>query len=487
MATSPSSASPARAGGPFAAVTPEHRRALVEHLGPDAVRWDDDARERYGRDETEDLWLPPDLVVLPRSRDDVMRVMALAHRARLPVTPRGAGTGLSGGALPARGGIALALERLDRIRDIDLRNLTVEAETGVRLGALQAAVAAHGLAYPPDPGSRDTCQLGGTLAENSAGPRSCKYGTTRQWVLGLEAVLADGTPIDLGGGNRKDVAGYDLTQLLIGSEGTLAVLTAAVLRLIPRPRAAITLLLPFPALDVAAAAVEMLFRRGCDPSACELLDDASIACVRDWTDLPPALDGHRALLLVELDGDDPDALLTRATQVDALAQALGGGETIAAVDAADQRRLWRIRSLVGKAVKARSVYKEADAVVPRPRLADLVRSARRVAEAHDLQAVCYGHAGDGNLHVNLLRGDLDDAQWSQRRDAAEAALFADVLALGGSITGEHGVGLTQRRFLADRIGGDGLDLMRAIKRAFDPRGILNPDKIFPDAAADENP
>lgn len=455
-----------------------HLERLTEILGPDGLRCDEVSRDRYGRDETESLCFLPAAAALPVDVAQVQAVLALAHAERLPIVPRGAGTGLSGGALPAAGGIVLSLERLTRVRAIDRENLTVDAETGVVVADLQTRVEELGLFYPPDPASRESCLLGGNLAEDSAGPRSCKYGTTRKWVLGLEAVLADGTLLATGGRNRKDVAGYDLTQLLIGSEGTLAVLTAATLRLIGKPRASLTMILPFAELEGAAGAVAAIFRAGFSPAACELVEEGALQAVSELTPLPGSLVGQAAMLLVELDGDDDEALLVEAAGIEELAISLGGRDALVAQDSADQHRLWAIRRRVGEAVKHRSVYKECDTVVPRAALAPLVRAARRAAARQGIRAICYGHAGDGNLHVNLLQGDLPESHWEARRDAAEAELFAAVLELGGSITGEHGVGWTQRRYLPQRHAPVAIDLMRAIKRSFDPRGILNPGKIF---------
>jgi glycolate oxidase len=373
----------------------------------------------------------------------------------------------------------LSLERLDRIRVVDPRDLVAEAEAGVVTATLQRRVEELGLFYPPDPASRESCTLGGNIAEDSAGPRSAKYGTTRRWVLGLEAVLATGERITTGSRCRKDASGYDLTQLLVGSEGTLAVVTAATLRLVARPAATLTAILPFPRLEIAATAVERIFAAGIDPAACELMEAAALDAVARVEPLPSELAGKAGLLLVELDGDDPDALLARAARLEALARELGGGEALVADDAAGQRRLWQVRRRVGEAVKHLSTYKEADTVVPRSRLVELIGAARAAAARQGLVAVIYGHAGDGNLHVNLLRGDLTESEWVRRRDAAEEELFRSVVALGGRITGEHGVGWTQRRYLPLVFGDRELELLRALKRAFDPRGILNPGKIFP--------
>jgi glycolate oxidase len=477
---------PASAAGPrtAAARLAEPLRAL---LGADAVLTAGDAMARFGRDETEALFYAPEIVALPGTTEQVSAVLALASAARVPVTPRGAGTGLSGGALPVAGGLVLGLERLRRIRAIDRRNLSVEAEAGVVLGELQAAVEEVGLFYPPDPASRDSCLLGGTLAEDSAGPRSCKHGPTRRWVMGLEAVLMDGSIFRTGGANRKDATGYNLTQLLVGSEGTLAVITAATLRLIARPHATLTLLVPFAELEQAAAAVEAIFRDGHDPLACEMLEEAALAAVARVTPIPRELGGKRALLLLELDGETTDELLASAAALAETTSAAGGDEPLVATEAAEQRRLWAVRRRVGEAVKQQSLYKECDTVVPRSALADAVRAARAAAAAHGLEAICYGHAGDGNLHVNLLRGDLPSELWEARRDAAEEALFRAVVALGGKITGEHGVGLVQRRYLPLAVDAPGVELMRRVKRSFDPLGLLNPGKIFPEAGPDDGP
>ncbi len=454
--------------------------ALAAQLGPGSFTTTDEARERCARDETEDLRFLPDAVALPASTAEVQTILRFAHEHRIAVTPRGAGTGLSGGALPVAGGIVLSLERMNRIREIDRRNLVAVAEAGVVTADLQRAVEAVGLFYPPDPSSRESCQLGGNIAEDAAGPRSAKYGTTRRYVLGLEAVLADGSRLSTGGKNRKDATGYNLTQLLVGSEGTLAVITAATLRLLARPAATLTMILPFPALEAAAAAVERIFSAGFDPSACEIAERAALAAVGEIEPLPRELAGAEAMLLLELDGPDPEALLTAAAGIDTLARELGAQPALVADDPAGQRRLWQIRRRIGEAVKQRSVYKEADTVVPRAALADLVKAARAAAARQGLTAICYGHAGDGNLHVNLLRGELPAELWSARRDRAEEELFRAVVALGGKISGEHGIGLVQRRLLALALPPAEIAAMRALKAALDPRGILNPGKIFPE-------
>ncbi len=432
--------------------------------------------EAYSRDETEALHYEPQVVARPIATADVSAILAWASRHRVPVTPQGARTGLSGGALPVFGGVALSLERLDRIRRLDLADQIVEVEAGVVTGQLQARVREEGLYYPPDPASRDTCQIGGNIAEDAAGPHSCKYGTTRRYVLGLEAVLPDGSVIRTGGANRKDVSGYSLTQLLVGSEGTLAVVTAATLRLIGYPAARLTLGLAFESLERGAQAVLEVFESGVEPAACELLEARALELVHASSPLPEALRDARSFVLLELDGPSRELLLDSALR---LARRFEPIVPLVAADERDRQRLWEIRSKIGSAVKHYSTYKEIDAVVPRSSLAALVRAARRAADAAGLECVCYGHAGDGNLHVNLLRGRLEEDEWNDRRDRAEDELIEEVLRLGGAVAGEHGIGWTQRRHLRRAFSPAALDLMVRLKKAFDPLGILNPGKVLP--------
>ena len=464
----------------FSPLSSKNLTHLRHLLGDTAVLTDPVALNAYGIDETEELDFRPEAVVLPKTTDQVAAVLKLAAQSGIPVTPRGGGTGLSGGALPVFGGLSLSLERMDRIRFLDKINLTIEVEAGLVTGNLKRTVEEEGLFYPPDPASHDSCQIGGNIAEDAAGPRSCKYGTTRNWVLGLEAVLPDGTVIRTGSATRKDAAGYNLTQLLVGSEGTLAVVTSALLRLMNLPRFRLTLAAPFSTLQAAARAVSQLFVAGIDPASCELMEARALELVSSLTPIPNQLANAAAVLLLELDGDDKEALLERAARASGTFDKLEGVEVIVAQEAGDQRQLWEIREKIAIAVREYSVYKEADTVVPRSELANLVEKARQVAEDHDLESVCFGHAGDGNLHTNLLRGNLDEATWKQNRDAAEAELFAWVTSVGGSVTGEHGIGWSQRRYLPMAAQPGAIEVMRGLKSAFDPNGILNPGKIFLD-------
>ena len=461
-------------------LSPTALARLQDLLGARGVLTDPVALSAYGIDETEEVEFRPEAVVLPETTDQVSAVLRFAAESGLPVTPRGGGTGLSGGALPVFGGLSLSLERMDRIRFLDPTNLMIEVEAGLVTGRLKTAVEEIGLFYPPDPASHDSCQIGGNIAEDAAGPRSCKYGTTRNWVLGLEVVLPNGEVIRTGGATRKNAAGYNLTQLLVGSEGTLAVITAALLKLMSLPRIRLSLAAPFTSLHRAAEAVSRLFVAGVDPASCELMEARALELVSSLAPIPDELENAAAVLLLELDGDEEEAILERAATAAATFNELEQVEVIVAQDATDQRKLWEIREKIAIAVREYSVYKEADTVVPRSELANLVEKARRVAEGCGLEAVCYGHAGDGNLHINLLRGDLDEASWQRNRDAAEAELFGWVTSVGGSVTGEHGIGWSQRRYLPLAAQPASIDLMRSLKRAFDPMGILNPGKIFLD-------
>ncbi len=445
-------------------------------LPGDALVRDADALVAHGRDETEDLCAPPEVVARPRTVADVQAVLRWASRHRVAVTPQGARTGLSGGALPVHGGVALDLRRLDRIRSLDVDDRIAVVEAGVVTADLQRAAAGVGLDYPPDPASRESCTIGGNVAEDSAGPHSCGYGTTRDYVLGLEAVLADGSLLVTGGANRKDVTGYDLTQLLVGSEGTLAVVTAATLRLVTPPPCRVAVGFGFADLEAAARGVLEAFRGPVEPVACELMERRALELVARRRSTPPALVGRGAFLLLDFDGPSEEAVMAAVT---AVAERLPGLDPIVARDERDRRRIWAFRAEIGTAVKEHSSYKEVDAVVPRSRLAELVRAARAAAAAADLECVCYGHAGDGNLHVNLLRGDLELDRWQAARDAAEDRLIASVIELGGAVTGEHGVGLTQRRHLEGALPPEALSLMSGLRRLFDPAGILNPGKVLP--------
>jgi len=435
--------------------------------------------EIYGRDETEDLIFLPDAVVQPAAREAVPKILRLAWEHGVPVTTRGGGTGLSGGALPVQGGLVLSLDRLDRILEIDEDNMVVRVEPGVITQTLQEAVEAVGLFYPPDPASRGSCTIGGNLAENAGGPRAVKYGVTGDWVLGLEVVLADGSMIRTGGACRKDVTGYDVARLFVGSEGTLGVITEATLRLIPYPPSRALLLAAFPTLQAGLDGVLSVFRR-VTPSVCEYLEGAALEAAAKHLDRPLPAPGAGSYVFLEVDGETEDSVERQMLAAGESLDQAGAVEVLVAQSPRETEELWALRRATGEAVKALSTYKEEDCVVPRSRIAELVSGVKEIARQHGVATICYGHAGDGNIHVNVLRMGAGDTTWNEELPRAIEEIFRLTVSLGGTISGEHGIGYSQRRYLPIRMSERELELQRTIKTALDPRGILNPGKIFPD-------
>ena len=438
-------------------------------------------RRQMASDHTEDLEFWPDIVVFPRTTSEVSRVMAWANEHGIPVTPAGAMTGLSGGALPVKGGISISTKRLNRIVDIDTLNHQVIVEPGVIVQTLQEAVEAHGLFYAVDPASRGSCTIGGNLAENSGGPRAIKYGVTKDWVLNLEVVLMDGTVLETGANTLKNSTGYNLTGLMIGSEGTLGFITRATLKLLPWPKFNALMLVPFATVQDACAAVAELFIAGAQPSALEFMERAAIELAMEFdgqnaSDLPKDVAAH---LLIEVDGFRSEDLLPQLEVIYPVIQRCGGGDPWFAEDEASKQRLWRLRRVVGEAVKSKSAYKEEDTVVPRGRLPELMAAVKQLGAEFGFESICYGHAGDGNLHINILRHGLDDATWNEHIPQAIRRLFGEVRRLGGTLSGEHGIGWVQRPYMDLACSPESMALQQSIKRAFDPNGLLNPGKIWP--------
>ncbi|MEO8067119.1 MAG: FAD-linked oxidase C-terminal domain-containing protein [Flavobacteriales bacterium] len=455
--------------------------ALVRVVGNEHVHTSYEKRAHYGHDETEDLKFPPEAVVRPNTAEEVAAVLLVCNEHNVPVTAIGGRTGLSGGALSVHGGVGLALDRMDRILDIDERNLQVVVEPGVITQVLQEAVAAKRLYYPPDPSSRGSCTIGGNLAENAGGPRAVKYGVTRDFALNLEVALADGRLIWTGANTLKNATGYDLTRLLVGSEGTLGIITKAVLRLVPLPHGTKLMLVPFAHARKACEAVSAVFRAGITPSALEFMERDAI----DWTlehvegipvTVPPGVKAH---LLIEVDGNHADAMMKECETIVQVMEAHDCGEILFAESPGDKDALWKLRRSVAVAVKANSVYKEEDTVVPRYALPDLLEGVKRIGAQYGFRSVCYGHAGDGNLHVNIIKGQLSDQAWEHELPKAIREIFELTVSLGGTLSGEHGIGLVQRPYMDIAFNETQLGLMRGIKELFDPRGILNPGKVLP--------
>ncbi|MBS1580878.1 MAG: FAD-binding protein [Bacteroidetes bacterium] len=455
--------------------------ALRDAVGQQAVLTGEEDREHYGHDETEDLRFPPQVVVRPRTTAEVAAVVKLCAQHHIPITPIGGRTGLSGGALSVHGGVGLALDRMDRIIAIDERNLQVTVEPGVITQVLHEAVAAKGLYYAPDPSSKGSCTIGGNLAENAGGPRAVKYGVTRDFVLNLEVVLPDGEVIWTGANTLKNSTGYDLTRLIVGSEGTLGIITQAVLRLVPLPKETRLMLVPFREAAKACEAVSAVFRAGVVPSALEFMERDAI----DWTlrHVPniavPVADDTQAHLLIEVDGQHADTLVRDCETILQVMEAHGCQEVLFAETSAEKDALWRMRRQVPEAVKSNSIYKEEDTVVPRYELPRLLQGIKDIGARYGFKSVCYGHAGDGNLHVNIIKGDLSDEAWTNELPRAIREIFHLTVSLGGTLSGEHGIGLVQRPYMDIAFNAVQLDLMRGLKRLFDPLGILNPGKVLP--------
>ncbi|RYD53475.1 MAG: FAD-binding protein [Sphingobacteriales bacterium] len=449
-------------------------------LPPDRILTDAENRQRCAADQTEDFRFLPEVVLQPISPEEISTILRYCHEHRIPVTPRGAGTGLSGGALPVQAGVVLDLQRMNRILDIDVENFQVTTEPGVITQVLQEAVAAHGLFYPPDPASKGSCFIGGNVSENSGGPRALKYGVVKDYVLNLEVVLPTGEILWTGANTLKNATGYNLTGLLVGSEGTLAVITKIVLRLIPAVRHTLTLLAPFGSATDACRAVNGIFLAGFSPCALEFMERDALDWALQYTGatmvLPDAVSAH---LLVELDGNHPEQLLQDAEAIALLLEEqFGAQEVLLATDAAQKETLWQLRRKVGEAVKSHSVYKEEDTVVPRARLPLLLQKVKELGRQFGFKSVCYGHAGDGNLHVNIVKASMSDADWQETLPQAITLLFEEVVRLGGTISGEHGIGYSQKNYLPLAFSEAALTLQKRLKTVFDPHNILNPDKIF---------
>lgn len=406
--------------------------------------------------------------------------MKYCNQHEIPVTPSGARTGLSGGALPIKGGVLLSMERFHSILDIDEKNHQVTTEPGVITQVLQEAVREKGLFYPPDPASKGSCFIGGNVAENSGGPKAVKYGVTLDYVLNLEVVLPNGEVIWTGANVLKNATGYNLTQLIVGSEGTLAVVTKIVLKLIPHPTHDALLLVPFFSAEQACEAVAAIFRAGITPSGLEFMERDALVWAQEFTQdfTIKVEDNHEAHLLIEVDGNDAAVIMQECESIVAVLEEFETDEVLFADSTAQKDGLWSLRRKVSEAVKAQSVYKEEDTVVPRYQLPELLRTVKEVGRRYGFQSVCYGHAGDGNLHVNIIRGELSEEFWEKGLSNAIREIFIRVHELGGTISGEHGIGVVQRPYMDVVFPETTLDLMRSIKKVFDPKGILNPGKIF---------
>ena len=436
-------------------------------------------RITHSFDATQQQFLP-EVVVHADTSEQVRRIVSLANAEKIPILPRGAGSGFTGGSLPIKGGIVLVLTRMNRILEIDTDNLIAVVEPGVITGRLQREVERLGLFYPPDPASKDFCTLGGNVAECAGGPRCVKYGVTRDYVLGLTVVTPTGEIIHTGGRTMKNVVGYDLTRLFVGSEGTLGIVTEIILRLLPKPEARKTMLVAFETIDGAAQAVSAIIRGKIIPTTLEFMDESAIDCVRQATplDLPPAC---RAVLIIEVDGDQ-EVLDGQVRRILAIIQPLGVLETRVAATNAESEAIWQVRRSISPSLRRLNPDKfNEDIVVPRSKVPDMIRALEAISIRYGVPIINFGHAGDGNIHVNVMV-DLKESGMEEKVQQALNDLFRTTVALGGSVSGEHGIGTAKAPYIGMELDRATLTTMQTIKKALDPNNIMNPGKIFLDTA-----
>lgn len=449
-------------------------------LGTNRVLLDEQNLIRCASDHTEDFVFRPQIVLQPETTQEVSQILKYCNENKIIITPRGAGTGLSGGALPIFGSVVLDMKRMNKILKIDTENFQVTTEPAVITEELQNAVKELGLYYPVDPASKGSCFIGGNVAENSGGARAVKYGVVKDYVLNLEVVLPNGEIIWTGANTLKNSTGYNLTQLIVGSEGTLAVITKIVLRLLPHPQKDLLILIPFHSAQEACQAVNKIFLAGFNPSALEFMERDAILASQKFLDnysleLPDAIQAH---LLIEVNGNEEDVLMREIEGIVTVLEEFKTGEILFADSEKTKEELWKLRRVTGEAAKGNSVYKEEDTVVPRAKLPELLAKVKELGKEYGFDSICYGHAGDGNLHVNIIKNDMSDEAWNNELPKAIRKLFVYTKELGGTISGEHGIGYVQKNYMDIAFSEIELDLMRKIKAVFDPNNILNPGKIF---------
>lgn len=463
-------------------ISPGILHKLTEIVGASNVFTDDETLLHYGHDETEDYVFPPAVLVKPGSPQEISAILQLANQYKIPVTPIGGRTGLSGGALCIYKGIGLSMERFCKIIEIDEKNLQLTTESAVITQVLREAADEKGLFYPVDPSSQGSCWIGGNVAENSGGARAVKYGVTKDYVLNLEVVLPTGEIIWTGANTLKNSTGYNLTQLMVGSEGTLGIITKIVLKLLPKNNHNVLMLVPFYKAGQACEAVSAIFRAGIVPSALEFMERDAIDWACKYVDgiSVRVKDGVQAHLLIEVDGNYPEILLREAEKVMSVVEQFEIDEVLFADTADEKNALWKMRRSVAEAVKSNSVYKEEDTVVPRYELPKLLQGIKSIGAKYGFKSVCYGHAGDGNLHVNIIKADMSDENWMIEVPKGIREIFELTVALKGTLSGEHGIGFVQKNYMDIAFSKTHLELMERIKFVLDPNNILNPGKIFPD-------
>ncbi|HEY8934393.1 MAG TPA: FAD-linked oxidase C-terminal domain-containing protein [Cyclobacteriaceae bacterium] len=469
----------------FGEVTASIIHQFENIIGNQHVVVDQKIRFDYSHDETEDYSFLPDVVLKPGSTAEISGIMKLCNEHLLAVTPRGGGTGLSGGALPVNSGVVISMERFNKILNIDELNLQATVEPGVITQVFQEAVKEKGLFYPPDPASSGSCFIGGNVSENSGGPKAVKYGVTRDYVLNLEVVLPTGEVIWTGANVLKNSTGYNLTQLMCGSEGTLGIVTKIVFKLRGYPQKSALLLIPFVSNEEACRGIAEIFRAGISPSGMEFFEREGALKTIDYCEkiyaakvTTPFPENMNAYLLCELDGNDEEVLMRDAERVMSVVESFQVGEVLFAETAAQKEELWKIRKNISPAVNAYSLSKAEDVVVPRANLPKLITGIKEIGKQYGFNSVCYGHLGDGNLHINVMKEQMSEENWNTKVNEGIGEIFKLTVSLGGTLSGEHGIGIAKKPYMPIAMKEANLVVMRGIKKAFDPNGILNPGKIF---------
>jgi len=444
------------------------------------VKYDEESLDRYSRDETAELKaVRPEVVTFPVSTQEVSEIMKFANRHLIPVTPRGAGTGLSGGAVPSYRGIVMSFEKMNRILEFDEANMMITVEPGVITGEIQKLADRHNLVYGGDPCSSESSSIGGNVAENAGGNKVMKYGPTGYHVYGLEVVLPSGEVTYFGGKRLKDVSGLDFVHLMVGSEGTLGIVTKITLRLLPKPKYSVALLVPYPDIDTAIAAVPGLMSgSGVVPTSLEFMDGSSIRAACSFLNIEFPYADAGAHLIIEVEGNSKDAVFDDYVKLGEAAIEAGGLEAFVADNRNTRDKLWKARKSIAEALAAISpVHSMEDVSVPMANIPKLINRSEEIAKKRGLEMIAFGHAGDGNVHVTFIKGDLPQEEWDRNLPLAEKELFDETTELGGCISGEHGIGIKRKKYLASIVDEAQLDLIRGIKKAFDRNNILNPGKI----------
>lgn len=463
----------------YGKINNEFTEKIKQIAGEAYVYTSPDYLKDAARDHTEDFEYMPEVVVKPGTAEEISQIVKLCNQHKIPVTPRGGGTGVSGGALPVHGGVVLSLGRLNKILSIDTVNRCATVESGVITQVFQEAVLEKNLFFPPDPGSKGSCFLGGNLAESSGGPRSLKYGLTKDYVLNMEVVLPNGDMVWTGKNVTKNATGYDITAMLCGSEGTLGIITKIVFRLINPPQNEVLMLMPFKDEKNVFKAVAQISEKGYAPTALEFIDATSIEIIKKYKDWKGFADiDIKAYLWIEFDGEHLDTVLEKCASVAELLYTLEPTDAAIAQSTDEKNNLWTLRRQVGECIMAYSIFKDIDTVVPVSNLAPLMAGLKELEKKYQFRAACFGHIGNGNLHIQFLKEQLSTEYWKNDIKKAVAELFGLVNELGGSLSGEHGIGLLQKEFLSITVPLTSISIMKHIKQSFDPNNIMNPGKIF---------